>query len=256
MNSTARPNGGAFVRAMRQRCRLSQLELAQRAGVSQKHLSRVETGRARVGRDTLLALLEATNTSLADQNSALLAAGYAPAHQERSLDSVQMAPVREVLRRLLAMHEPAPAFVLDAAWNVLEYNQGVIALIESLGLPRSMLAGQPNMLRSAFGPQGLRHLYINSDQVCAHLWARAQREAAQVPALHAIVEELRATVPKAAHVSESSDPVLVVRLRGRSGELRFISTFTTFGAPIDITAASLRVEFLFPIAVGVAAPVA
>jgi transcriptional regulator with XRE-family HTH domain len=238
---------GVFLRAIRERRRISQLELAQRAGVSQKHLSYVETGRAQVGRATLEALLEAADATLSDRNAGLLAAGYAPAYSERALDAVEMAPVRDVLRRLLAMHEPAPAFVLDAAWNVLDYNQGVVALLESLGAPRALLGNQPNLLRSTFGPNALQDFYINADEVRSHLWARAQREAVHVPALQAIVEELRPSVAsRVPHVAPTG-PLLVVRFRSRTGERRFVSTFTTFGAPLDITAASLRIEFLFPL---------
>jgi transcriptional regulator with XRE-family HTH domain len=238
---------GVLLRAMRERRRLSQQELAQRAGVSQKHLSHVETGRAGVGRATLEALLEAADASLADRNAGLLAAGFAPAYGERSLEAAEMAPVRDVLRRLLAMHEPAPAFVLDAAWNVLDHNAGVVALLDSLGAPRSVLANRPNLLRSTLGPNGLRDFYINADEVCSHLWARAQREAVNVPALCAVVEELRPHVATRSSQFAPPGPLLVVRLRSRTGELRFVSTFTTFGAPLDVTAASLRIEFLFPL---------
>jgi len=112
-SSSAR--AGARLREIRRQRRLSQLQLAHRTGVSQRHLSCIETGRAHASRAMLLALLDAMDARLEERNSALLAAGYAPQYPARSLEDQEMIPVREALSHLLSTHEPAPAMVVDSA---------------------------------------------------------------------------------------------------------------------------------------------
>jgi transcriptional regulator with XRE-family HTH domain len=235
---------GTRLRRLRSGRRVSQLALSLQVGVSQRHLSCIETGRARASRDMLLALLDALEAPLVERNEVLLAAGFAPAYGQRALSEPDMAPAREALRHLLAAHEPAPAMVLDGAWNVVEANRGAGAL---LALLRVDLArdGGGNVLRALRCPGPLRDALVNRDEVCTEAWRRAQREAAHVPGLRALVEELHAYAPPP-WVQGPDAPLLLTRLRGPEGELRFFSTFTTFGAPLDVTLASLRVEHLFP----------
>lgn len=248
--SAAAGNG---LRELRQRRRISQLELSLRVGVSQRHLSCIETGRAKPSREMLHALLDALEAPLAERNDTLLAAGYAPAFKQRTLADAEMAPVRDALARLLEAHDPAPAFVLDDAWNLLQVNRGTHAMMRLLGVPPEALTGDLNLLRLMFSPGGLSGALINADEVCPEVWQRAQREAMLSPALRQVVEELRPLLPRrlAAHVpsaSSSALPLLLTWLRtADGGELRFFSAFTTFGAPLDVTAASLRVEHFFPV---------
>lgn len=240
---------GDSLRELRQRRRISQLELSLRVGVSQRHLSCIETGRAQASREMLHALLDALDAPLAERNDTLLAAGFAPAFRQRALGDAAMAPVREALGHLLAAHDPAPAFVLDDAWNLLQANRGTVAMMGLLGVDPAP-AGGHNLLRATFRPGGLATALINADEVCAEVWQRAQREAMLSPALKAIVDELRPQLPRrlASHVpSADAMPLLLTWLRtADGGELRFFSAFTTFGAPLDVTAASLRVEHFFP----------
>ncbi|MBI5257461.1 MAG: helix-turn-helix transcriptional regulator [Burkholderiales bacterium] len=241
---------GHALRTLRQRRRISQLELSLRVGVSQRHLSCIETGRAQASREMLHALLDALEAPLAERNDTLLAAGYAPAFRQRTLADAEMAPVRDALDRLLQAHDPAPAFVLDDAWNLLQANRGTLALMGLLGLPHATVAGGLNLLRATFMPGGLAAALVNADEVCAEIWQRAQREAMLSPALRGIVDELRPQLPRrlATHApTAGAVPLLLTWLRtAEGGELKFFSAFTTFGAPLDVTAASLRVEHFFP----------
>eukprot|EP01137_Pigoraptor_chileana_P036500 Opistho-2@32195 len=231
--------------ALRSQRRISQLELSLRVGVSQRHLSCIETGRSRASREMLLALLDALEAPLAERNQALLAAGYAPAYAERSLDQPEMAPVREALSHLLAAHDPAPALVMDGAWNLLMANRGLHALLRLLGVPPEAVGPGFNLLRACLAPGGLRHLCVNELEVCAALWQRASSEAPHVPTLRPLLEELRPHVPRAL-APQPSTPLMHTRLRSSAGELSFFSAFTTFGTPLDVTLASLRVEHFFP----------
>jgi len=238
---------GARLRGLRADRHVSQLALSLRVGVSQRHLSCVETGRARASREMLLAILDALEAPLPARNEILLAAGFAPAYGRRALSQPEMAPVREALSHLLAAHEPAPALVLDGAWNVVQANRGAAVLLALVGVDPAALTAGANMLRATLEPGPLHDAIVNRDEVCAEVWQRAQREAAHLPELRALVEELRSRAPASRPGGPRSDvPLLLTRLRTPVGELRFFSTFTTFGTPLDVTLASLRVEHLFP----------
>jgi transcriptional regulator with XRE-family HTH domain len=123
--SEGAPSAGALLREWRRRRNLSQLELALRSAISARHLSFIETGRARPSREMVLHLAERLDLPLRDRNRLLLAAGFAPAYGERALDESDMAPVREALERFLSAHEPYPAVVVDRHWNVVASNRGM-----------------------------------------------------------------------------------------------------------------------------------
>ena len=145
---------GALLRQLRRSRQLSQLELALQVGVSQRHLSFIETGRARPSSAMLLALLEALDATLDGRNDTLLAAGYAPRFGTRPLEHPEMAVVRDTLSRLLEAHEPAPALVLDPQWNLLQANAGARTLFALLEYPLPTHATAVNMLQAVFAPDG------------------------------------------------------------------------------------------------------
>lgn len=236
---------GSLLRRLRGERRVSQLELSLEVGVSQRHLSCVETGRAGASRELLLALLDALEAPLPRRNEVLLAAGFAPAYGRRALDEPALAPAREALAHLLAVHEPAPAVVLDGTWSLVQANRGAATLLRLLGFPPAALAPGANMLRATFLPGGLREALVNRDEVCAAVWRRAVGEAVHHPELREVVEELRPHAPRPGGPPGDA-PLLLTRLRSTAGELRFFSAFTTFGTPLDVTLASLRVEHMFP----------
>ena len=109
---------GALMRHWRRERRMSQLVLAGEAGVTQRHVSFVESGRANPSREMVLALARALDVPLRERNQMLLAAGYAPHYRETGLDADAMAQVRAALDRMLAQQEPYPAVVMDRHWNI------------------------------------------------------------------------------------------------------------------------------------------
>ncbi len=230
------------VARLRRARRISQLELGLRAGISQRHISWIETGRAKPSRPTLLALLDALEVPLADRNAALLAAGWAPQYSALNLDDPGLAPAREALNRLIHAPAAAPALVMDAEWNLLMANAGVARLLQVLGVT---VPARTNVLELLLASDGLRRFMVNEGEVCAEVLHRARREAPHVPGLAARLAALPATVPEGAPMSEPA-PMLFTRLRSPLGELRLLSMFSTFGAPLDVTLASLRIEHLFP----------
>ncbi|POA59771.1 MULTISPECIES: helix-turn-helix domain-containing protein [unclassified Pseudomonas] len=235
---------GMQLRRLRHQARLSQLDLALQAGLSQRHLSCVETGRAQPSPALLQRLLDTLETPLEVRNRVFLAAGYAPRYAALPLSDPGLAPVRTALLHLLEANNPAPAIVIDSGWQVLAANRATQALFQLLGLPRQALGEGFNLLVTLLAPAGLGDCLINAEQIRQVAWQRASREAGEAPGLAALLATL--PVPLAVDAAEVSAPLLLTRVRGPQGELRFLSTFTTFGMPQDITVASLRIEHLIP----------
>lgn len=246
------PSLGDLLRDWRQRRHLSQLDLALDAEVSTRHLSFVETGRAHPSRALVIHLAEQLEVPLRERNTLLLAAGYAPIYAETSLDRPEMVPVRAALDRILASQEPFPAFAVDRQWNVVANNRSATILM-SPGVAPELLKQPFNALRVTLHPDGLAPRIRNFGEWSEHLVSRLHRLAAvsNDPALTALEEELRG-YPGVRSQSEShvdAYPQLYVPLilDGPDGvELRFFSTISTFGTPLDITLAELAIESFFP----------
>jgi transcriptional regulator with XRE-family HTH domain len=230
--------------------RLSQLELSLRLGVSQRHVSFVECGRARPGRELLLEWLRELDVPLSLRNETMLKAGYAPAYSASRLDAPELAQANEALVQLLRAHDPMPAMVMDAEWNVLHMNRGGVWLAMTLmpwaaGLP----AGTPlNMLDLLAHPEGFTRSMVNLPEVAPAMMLRLRDETAMQPGLSPKVEAIAALLrgrlgEGALHVARPvAAPVLTTRFATPLGELAFFSMFTTFGTPQDITLASLRLS--------------
>src|SRR5881397_989308 len=150
---------GDHLREWRQRRHLSQLDLAGDAEISARHLSFVETGRAAPSRDMVLKLAERLNVPLRERNVLLVAAGFAPAFPQRSLDDPALKPARTVIELVLRAHEPNPALAYDRHWNLVTANRMVAQILA--GIPQRLL-GQPfNVLRLAFHPEALAPRTVN-----------------------------------------------------------------------------------------------
>ena len=245
----ARPRVGPLLRDWRQRRRLSQLDLAVGAGVSARHVSFVETGRARPSAEMVMQLAEHLDVPLRDRNALLLAAGYAPAFAQRDLDDPEMGPVRDVLDRLLRGHEPYPAIVVDRHWGLVAANRAVALLTE--GAAPHLLEPPVNVLRLGLHPDGLAPRIRNLGEWRAHLLDRLSRQAVLSgdPALFALHEELAAlpgAEPGLAASLEVSEIAVPLLLTVDGNELAFISTATSFGTAIEITVSELAIESFFP----------
>jgi transcriptional regulator with XRE-family HTH domain len=239
---------GGLIRDWRQRRRLSQLDLALEAEISTRHLSFVETGRARPSRELVLHLAEQLQVPLRERNTLLLAAGYAPQYAETPLDRPEMAAVRRALDRLLEGHEPFPALAVGRRWEIVATNRAAGALLE--GVSPELLAAPVNALRVALHPAGLARRIINFDEWSEHLLSRLRRQVAASgdSALADLERELRTFPGVGAAAGTGPSPQLYVPLvlRTEAGDLRFLSTISTFGTALDITVADLSIESFFP----------
>lgn len=260
------PVGALLARARRAR-RVSQLDLAVEAGISPRHLSFVETGRARPSRGLVLRLCEALGVSPRDTDAFLLAAGFAPAHRETPLEAPAMAEVLAALRLLLGKH-PWPGAAFDARWDLVMANEGYAAAVDAcladgldpaLGtgpIPRLALLPQPrlNMLRLLCHPQGARKRLANWPEVTRALLERVSREARNItdPARRPPLEEALAW-PGVARLLRGERPapaaalvVPVEFLLPGGGTARFLTTIATLGTAQDLTLRELRIETYHP----------
>lgn len=250
---TVSPSLRDTLQTARKSRRISQLELALRMGVSQRHVSFVESGRSQPSRELLLSWLHELQAPLALRNVALQQAGFAPVYRGSELSDVVLTPVREALGQLLAAHDPMPAMVMDAAWNVRQMNRGAQWLAVTLmpwiaQLPKD----QPiNMLDAMLHPEGMTRQMTNLEEVAPAMLAHLRDDASAVPELLPRVELLAAQLQKRLGKRpltlwpRQMAPVLTTRFSTLHGDLAFFSMFSTFGTPQDITLASLRVEHLF-----------
>ena len=240
---------GDRLREWRQRRHLSQLDLAGDAEISARHLSFVETGRAAPSRDMVLRLAERLDVPLRERNVLLVAAGFAPAFPDRSLDDPALAAARQAMETVLKAHEPYPALAVDRYWNLVSANAMIAPFLA--GVAPSLLTPPLNVMRLSFHPQGLAPLTVNLAEWCGHLLERLHRqcEATADPVLIALYEELK-TYPiparKAPHTVGADSLAVPYKIRMGDNVLSFISTTMVFGTPLDVTLSELALETFFP----------
>lgn len=243
---------GALLREWRTARGMSQLRLALEAGSSARHLSCVETGKARPSHEMVARLADALDMPLRERNALFQAAGYAHEHPESPLETPELERVRTAIDLILGHQEPYPAFLLDRRWNVLRANRAAACVA---GFVRGG-SRHDNMVRQFLDPDDLRAAVLNWEEVAGDLIRHLHDEVAAAPSdlrARALLEEVLGYpgVPAgwrrrdvAAH---APPPLLTVHFRRDDGEeLRFFSTITRFGTPRDVTLEELRIECAFP----------
>ena len=238
---------GDHLREWRQRRHLSQLDLAGDAEISARHLSFVETGRAAPSREMVLKLAERLAVPLRERNVLLVAAGFAPAFQQRSLDDPALTSARAAIDQVLKAHEPNPALAYDRHWNLVSANRMVMPLLQDV--PPRLLEQPVNILRLAFHPEALAARTVNLAEWCGHLLERVHRqcEATADPDLIGLYEELKSyPIPARAAPLAADNVAIPLKLRHDGQVLSFLSTTMVFGTPVDITLSELALETFFP----------
>ena len=238
---------GELLRTWREQRRLSQLALADQAEVSTRHLSCVETGRARPSREFVLHLADHLDVPLRGRNELLLAAGHAPAYGQTDLDAPEMAPVRAALDLVLTHAAPYPALVVDRHWNLVRANAGLALLLH--GVDPALLEPPVNVLRVSLHPDGMAHRVEDLAGYGATVLSTLRREAAVLgdPGLRALHDELAGYFDApTAPLTEHAGVVLPLALRTPYGRLSFFTTIARFGTAADVTLAELSIESFFP----------
>ena len=240
------------LRWWRARRGFSQLDLAGRAEISQRHLSFLELGRASPSRDMVLRLATALDVPLRQQNALLIAGGFAPVWRETGLDEPGLAQVRAALDFILAQQEPYPAVAVDRRWNLLKANAGAGRLVEFLVGPLAP-GSAVNLADSLVAPNVLRPYLENWAEVVRYFIRSVEADAASdgttqtAALLQRLVgyEGVRAAM-SAAPAEVTAGPILPMRFRKGDTSLRLFTTIATLGTPQDITVQELRVECFFP----------
>lgn len=243
---------GELLKRWRKIRRFSQMELALAANVSTRHLSFVETGRSHPGDELILRLAEVLQLSLQHTNALLMSAGYAPRYSAWSMDDDQTGLVRAALMRILAQHEPYPAFVTTRNYDLIMANRGAYQLISWLTGGHDLLTRFGNSYRILFAMDGLRPYLKNFDRLQILLLKRLYEESIhyQSPTLLQLYETCSAEVRDLTSVTpidlDPPLPVITLVLQKNNLEIALFSTVTTFGTAIDVTTQELRIESLFP----------
>jgi transcriptional regulator with XRE-family HTH domain len=242
---------GGLLRYWRQQRGKSQLDLSLDTGISQRHISFVESGRSVPSRGLLLTLSRTLEVPLREQNELLLASGYAPVHVESSWDAPEMAVITRAIDRVLQKHEPYPALVMDRYWNVLKTNDaaprffGLFVDLAARKAPR-------NLLHLMFDPDGMRPFVEDWEEVASGLLQRVQREAVghvMDKKTIELLEELKKYpgVKNLIAVERNQIPVLPITFVRGSERFSYFSLISTVGTPQWITAQEFRIECLFPV---------
>lgn len=243
---------GVLLRQWRDIRGKTQLDLSFDAGVSQKHISFIESGRSTPSRQMLLDLAQALDVPLRERNELLMAAGYAPLYSVSALQAPIMDSISKALARMLRQHEPFPAIVLDRRWNVLMTNDAAPKLFNCF-IDMAKRPAPRNLLHLMFDPEGMRPFVANWPQTARGLLARVYREAlgrvidektkallAELSQYPGVKAEWRAPSP------QDAMPMIPLSFVKAGVRLNYFSMITTVGTPQTVAAEELRLECMFP----------
>ena len=247
---------GELLRHTRVARGISQFDLALELGVSQRHVSFVESGRARPSRDLILSWTREVGAPLSLRNAALLQAGFSPAYGQAGFDDARMAPALAALTRMLDMHEPFTGLVFDVDWIIRMTNPSgqwlaSILLPDALGRAPDASHGL-DMIGALTHPGGLlsrmRDPWTGGgallDQLRSEQWMRPELK----PRIDVYEQSLvdRFGRRPASDQRPPSEPCLNLVFDTEVATLSFFTIQSVFALPQDVTLASLRVELWFP----------
>lgn len=247
MNQTHAPIG-QLVKAWREQRRMSQLELASEARISQKHLSFIESGRSAPSRDMIVHLSDHLDVPLRERNALLLSAGFAPIYRERAINDPALVRARATVEQILKAHEPFPALAVDRNWNMIAGNKAALTLAGAAA--PELLKPPVNVMRLSLHPKGLAPLIVNLAEWRHHLIERMRRQTrlTRDPGIEALLKEVEAYPAPTEKLAALPDDDIAIplRLRTPDGVLSFHSTITVFGTPVEITLSEISLEAFYP----------
>lgn len=236
---------GDALREWRTRRRYSQMELGFCSNVSARHISFLETGRARPSRGMVMRLCEELEVPYRSRNTLLSSAGFAPAYGNRTFSESDMTPVKSAVGWMLTRHEPFPALAMDRHWRISQMNHPAENLLGSAGI-----AAGDSLLDAMLENEALRSAIENLDEVLLHIRTRLRTESAHVGGDDVLEDWLGRAGELLGGEASQSDGILppFVPTRYRLGDvgLSLLSAFSQFGTAEDIALADLRVELMFP----------
>lgn len=243
---------GEQLRFWRKAKGFSQLNLAVEANVSSKHISFLETGRSQSSREMVLLLAGTLDVSLRHRNELLKAAGFSENFSRMPIQQKEMREIQQALDLMLAKHDPYPAIVIDWDWNVLQGNEGYEKLMNNIRVECANFPDSRNIVELIFDPNGLKPFISNWEKVASITIQRLHREKLEHKGRHkALLKRLFEYPDTPTHwqsfnFSETSVPMVYIELKIKNASLKFFTTLSSFGTPIDITAEEIMIEQYFP----------
>lgn len=234
---------GAFAECLktwRKSRRFSQLELAVEAEVSARHISFLETGRAKPSAEMVGRLGDALRLPLTARNQLLTSAGYAVRYAGTRWDGADLAPIRDAVEYTLQRHSPYPGLAVDRLWTVLRMNEAATKLFAPLGV------GIGGSMLDLLVSDSLPPLVENWAEVAHHAVQRLRTESAAQGGV-ARLDEVAVRLAKHASAGPTRvRPVVPTVFRLGSKRLSLFATIAQFGTPEDVTLDDVKVELYFP----------
>jgi transcriptional regulator with XRE-family HTH domain len=254
-NASTQHELGALMRYWRGQRGKSQLDVSLDTGISQRHISFVESGRSNPSRQALMDIAQALDVPLRERNALLQAAGYAAIYAEGSLEALEMQGLRRALERVLQQHAPFPALVMDRYWNVLMTNDYAPRFFNCF-IDMSARSGARNMLQLIFDPDGMRPFVLDWEQTARSLIQRVYRESVgrvideKTEALLRVLQAYPGVdadwkARNSANITPNA-PIIPLSFIKDGEALNYFSMVTTVGTPQTISAQEIRIECMFP----------
>lgn len=244
-----------LLRSWRKSRKLSQGALALSAGVSQRHLSFLESARSLPSREMVILLANTLSLPLREKNALLNSAGFANMYGETNIDQQELKQARKALEVMLKHHEPYPAVVIDRNWNLLMMNDATAKafsqIIDITTVWDDIGGGAPNILRLTLHPRGLRQYLVDWQDLALYFMESTELELSQNPynsEARELLNEIKSypDMPERTKLPDTFRPYLSVDVKKGDLELSFFTVISTFGTPQDVTLQELRIETFFP----------
>jgi transcriptional regulator with XRE-family HTH domain len=241
---------GVLLRQWREHRRLSQLDLANNAEISARHLSFLETGRSNPSREMIVRLSQELQIPLRQRNTLLNAGGYAEMYPERRLGDPALNVVGNIVDIVLSGHEPNPAMAIDHRWNILATNRMIEILLRTAD--PSLRQPPMNAIRLGLHPAGLAPYIRNFTEWRAHaivnlkrrIELTADRELVQL--LHEVQSYPFANIKEQGTQASKEEFAIVLEIETSKGVINLLTTTMVFGTPKDVTVSELAIECFFP----------
>lgn len=239
---------GYLLKAWRKHRRVSQLDLAFSAGISQRHISFIESGRSNPSRSIVLKVASTLRLPAAETNNLLRSAGYTGVEPVQGWDPEIQKAIEASIEYVLKQHNPYPAVAKDRLWNLRSVNEAAAVLFAHFGTIK-----ETNFLRCTFKPGPIRDSIVNWPALASELLRLLDVEISHHlddPDGLALVEELNGYpgVASARKVTSfrSPSPVLFIHMKINDADLKLFTLAATIGMARDIRLDELRIETWLP----------
>lgn len=242
---------GHTLKAWRQTSGMSQLDLAMEMDVSARHLSFVENGKSQPSRELIIRFSRVLKVPERQLNSVLMAAGLPTLETQKNLNQIQTPEVKEAISRILTLHSPYPALVMNTQYDILMSNEGFQQSVAQFSKSSDALDKYDNMIRLMFAEDGLKHA-IHNWPVVAYFLSKRLRDEATATKHSDLMQLADELAPFGSNIDPNliqlpDAPAMTITLEKDGKVATFFSTITTFGSPLDASLQEIKIESMFPV---------